>query len=203
MIAAVLEPQIFIYNIAAEREESDVLSDGERSRAARFRFEHDRRRFVIAHAKLRQALAKCTGADAAALQFGVAANGKPFAHDHAIEFSLSHSAEIVVIAVSSAPVGVDVERIEARPGLEQVAAEFFDDAELCWLREQTDRTGAFYRLWTMKEAALKADGQGIATELKHASVDTQQFDRVVVRGKTWHVTPVDAGPGYAAALARE
>src|SRR5437762_14159361 len=50
----VLEPQIFVYNIAAEREESDVLSDAERSRAGRFRFETDRRRFVIAHARLRQ-----------------------------------------------------------------------------------------------------------------------------------------------------
>jgi 4'-phosphopantetheinyl transferase len=197
----VLEPEVRIYHVSAEGyEPGAVLSEQEIARARDFLLEADRHRFAVAHARLRQVLAEHVGGDPAALQFGAGQHGKPFLRGSALEFSLSHSGDIVLIAVAAVPVGADVERIESRDGIDQVAAESFDNAEREWLREQRDRTRAFYRLWTIKEAALKGDGRGIS-RLKEASVDTQKFDRVVVGADLWSVREVEIDADYCAAVA--
>lgn len=76
-----------------------------------------------------------------------AAGGKPyFPHASHIHFNLSHSHGAAVCALSSEPVGIDVEVLRTPP--RHLAAGM--DAE------------AFFRLWTAKEASAKLLGLGIA-----------------------------------------
>ena len=86
--------------------------------------------------------------------------GKPYFPGHeGLHFNLSHSGDLALCALDSAPVGVDVQIVrEWRPGL---PARVCSGAELDWLEGQPDLWSAFTLLWTLKEARVKCTGEGI------------------------------------------
>lgn len=74
------------------------------------------------------------------------------------QFSLSHAGTLAVLAVSAAPVGVDVEK--PRPVSPTVARRYFRPEEQMWM--ETDPMPRFFYLWTRKEAVLKCCGRGLS-----------------------------------------
>lgn len=100
--------------------------------------------------------------------------------------SLSHSGTVTVLAVSDAPVGVDLEQVREAP--EAIARRFFSEsmkAELDAASEET-KPETFFRLWTRLEAALKADGRGLTAPrpefddiLSRYDIVTEQRDDLV------------------------
>lgn len=147
-----------------QRMEAD-LDAGERVRAQRFVFEEDRRAFVAAHAVLRRTLSALVDPQRAPSRwrFASRAGGKPDCTDCRVEISLSHTRGLAACAVSStAAVGVDVERIVARP-IRDVFGFAFAAAEARWLdgHDRAQAGVAFTRLWTLKEACVKASGDGL------------------------------------------
>ena len=85
-------------------------------------------------------------------------------------FSLSHSGERVLCAVSAASVGCDIEKAE-RADL-KIAQRFFHPAEREWLFSQpeSEQDAAFCRLWTCKESFIKAIGLGLSQPLESFAV---------------------------------
>src|SRR5689334_12114698 len=81
-----------------------VLSDEERSRAGRFRFEVHHNRFVAGRGIQRQVLARYLGADPAALRYRLAEHGKPALDapwaDSGLQFNVSNSEDGLLIAVA-------------------------------------------------------------------------------------------------------
>lgn len=145
-----------------------VLDDGETARAQRFSVAADRNAFIAAHGLVRLALARHMGQPAALLRFTTAAGGKPEVaggpHAGSIAFNLAHARSIVACVVAPAePVGIDVEMAWDAT----VDAAFFEAAFTAGERAQlaaldhAERPLACARLWTMKEAALKALGRGL------------------------------------------
>jgi 4'-phosphopantetheinyl transferase len=150
----------------------ESLSAAERARADRFHFPADRDRFVASHVALRAILASYVDVALVALLFGESLHGKPFvaAPDagRALRFSLSHSGDIAVVAVSRGhEVGVDVERVRPLDDLDGFAARYFSPAERDALGHvpSADRLCAFFEIWTLKEAYLKACGEGLLRAL--------------------------------------
>ncbi|MEQ4521139.1 4'-phosphopantetheinyl transferase family protein [Nocardioides kribbensis] len=105
--------------------------------------------------------------------------------------SVSRTDGLVAVALSSRPVGIDVERVRPLPDLEQVVRDHLGAADAAAVRGADDPVGAFYDVWTRLEALLKAEGVGILDGLDPAPA---------VRAR-WRVTPLDAGPDHRAALA--
>src|SRR5205809_4227255 len=87
------------------------LPSEERNRSARFRFEPDRRRFVVAHGVLRDRLGRYLGTDPGQIRFVYNAFGKPELHPEfgsRLTFNLAHSGDLALIAIArDAWVGVD------------------------------------------------------------------------------------------------
>ncbi|MCD8087870.1 MAG: 4'-phosphopantetheinyl transferase superfamily protein [Oscillospiraceae bacterium] len=81
--------------------------------------------------------------------------GKPVAADGTVFFSLSNSGPLVLCAIGNAPVGADVQ--QTRPVKLTIARRFHPE-EQTWLTAQpeTEQERAFFRLWTRKEAWVKA-----------------------------------------------
>ena len=190
-----------------------TLSAAEQAAAARFHHRRDRVRWVVAHAALRRLLAAYAGVAAPLLTFAVAERGKPFVSGpnaaRRLFFNLSHSGNHAAIGVSTAgEIGIDIEQV--RPALRgsELAARYFSRQENAWLQSLSDdaREVAFYRLWVVKEAVLKAHGAGLAIPLHDVDVCFSDAGQVSLRfagqpeGR-WSVAELDAPAGYAAALA--
>jgi 4'-phosphopantetheinyl transferase len=185
---------------------SALLSAEERDRAARLRRAVDRERFVASHAALRLLLGRAVGADPAALRFCEGARGKPALEDGSLEFSMSHSARIAVYAIARGRrVGVDVE--EVREGFDDLAAAHFGPREAAEIAATPGpaRAEAFFRTWTLKEAYLKATGDGLSVPLASFAVRPSprgRAERLAAR-PGWRLWSFRPAPGYVGALAVE
>jgi len=175
---------------------SRLLSAEEAGRARALRSPEHRRRFVTAHGWLREVLGRYVGAAPESLWFTRSEDGKPSLVDPrggeaGLRFNLSHSGEVGLIAIGRGrEVGVDVEEIKARRdvvGLARRALEPAAARELEGLGVE-ERVAGFHRLWARHEARLKCLGSGLTGSPRAGSL--QVFD-------------LDAGAGYAAAVAVE
>ncbi len=150
-----------------------VLDATERARAARFVFAHSRITFIAAHALARAALAEAAGASPDRFGFAAGAHGKPEVllggRPAGLAFNLSHTNGLVGVALATVPglkLGFDLEPIDRRAPME-VARRYFTDSEVEWLDRLpgTARAEGFFRLWTLKEAFIKATGKGLSQDL--------------------------------------
>lgn len=142
---------------------TDVLDADERARSASFAFARDRKAFVAAHGLLRFALSRIAPPPPRSWRFAADAAGRPVAlgYEGKVAFSLSHTRSLVACLVStSGKVGIDVEEIgSAEPDVGLLSASCSPaEAASIATRPRADRAAAFSRLWTLKEAALKALG---------------------------------------------
>jgi len=159
-------------------------TSGEEARAARFRTPLLASRYLAAHGALRAILARYTDAR---LDFALHEKGKPYLPmTPEVRFNLSHSNDKALVAVAlGIEVGVDVEKLRPMPEFAAVAERFFPPgAEL-----PVDEAD-FFRCWTRVEAVLKARGVGLYS----SSSDPEG---------EWTVQAIDAGEGFAAAVAAE
>ncbi len=150
----------------------EVLDEQERERSARFHFDIDRRDFIAAHALLRSMLTSYVNFPAGAWRFTTDADGKPRIDPRngpgELPFNLSHTHGLVAAAVAArGTVGIDVERIDPAKADVAMADAFFAPAEVRMLQgaPAAERTKCFFRLWTLKEAYIKAIGTGLGTRL--------------------------------------
>ncbi len=111
--------------------------------------------------------------------------GKPVFQGHPeVYFNISHSGDYVVLAFGSRELGVDIERVR-RAGL-KTARRFFTGEEYEYLLEtrEEERDDAFFRIWTGKEAVVKAAGCGL-------SVSPERFcvlgEEVELEGKRYEL----------------
>ena len=132
----------------------------------------------------------------------------------ALQFNVSHSAGIALIAVGSERrIGIDVEKIRSDVDTAALAERFFSVHERAGLRALPDhlRVAAFYACWTRKESFLKATGDGLSFPLADFSVTTHPDEDPVleeVRGDTrvseqWCLADLETVDGYRATVARE
>lgn len=170
-----------------------LLTDAERTKAARFLDAADRRRSIVARASLRMLLGRYTRTEARAVSIVSLDLGKPVAPELPIEFSISHSGSLVALAFSAtAPVGIDVERHREVREAAAIARRYFSDHEQRALREAGYAVDAFMRIWVRREALGKALGTGIAAALPPRDPS----------GDEWSILPLsDPTPGYVAAVA--
>jgi 4'-phosphopantetheinyl transferase len=152
----------------------EVLNTTERERADRFVFARHRLEFTAAHALVRFALS-CIMLDAHLMRWRLVAgkNGKPVAYlgeqPAPLSFNLSHTDGLVGVAAVPRPghaVGFDLEALDRKVTLD-IADRYFRAEEITWLRSlpAAARSEGFLRLWTLKEAFIKATGEGLSQDL--------------------------------------
>lgn len=188
-----------------------VLSGEEREHLARLRIDKVRRRFVVSKGGLRRVLAHYLQAPPQDLILGRGPQGKPYLVNAAgqpdcrLRFNVSHTDEIVVIAVSQfQEVGIDIEEFRRESDFDAIAERFFAPMEREAVRAaQGDAKAAvFLHIWTCKEALLKVTGQGIVAGLDLLSVnpDPDQPPQMLTPHPDWpaqtvfHLARIE-GPG--------
>jgi 4'-phosphopantetheinyl transferase len=145
-----------------------LLSDVERKKAARFSFDCDRRRFVIARSHLRCLLGERLNMRPEDVELVYGKRGKPalarrFSGAN-LQFNVAHADDVAVFALSSGlDIGVDIERVRIMRDAEDIAAQFFSPGEYASYSSlaQDDKPLGFLTCWTRKEAFVKALGDGL------------------------------------------
>ena len=191
------------------------LNAAEQDRAARLVNPGHGDRFRSARGLLRHLLGRRLGQHPRDLVFAVEPGGKPYLERLSDKtppaFSLSHSHDCIVIAISdSGPIGVDVEKQRAGISMDAIIRRFFKPVEHeAWeALPPAERHSAFLRLWTRKEAILKALGLGLSglDKLTIGIDDGISHPVLALEGdpqapSRWWCTSWAAAPGYLATLA--
>ena len=193
------------------------LDEEERSRRDRYLHDGRRRQYTLCRAALRAVLCRQIGCGNEVLSFGESARGKPHAllrgAPAPVSFSVSHSGVHGLIAVArEGRIGVDLEERAGGRNLDALMAAVLTPDERAELAATNGfhRTRLFYRLWTIKEALVKALGTGLPFDL--AAFEVPPAMRRGVRagafrfphlpGTTWWVENLGT-EDFAAAVAHE
>lgn len=92
--------------------------------------------------------------------------GKPFIPDSTLHFSLSHSKKLWCIGIcNERELGVDIEELNVNIEYNEIAQNYFSNDEQKAVNQSLNPLNEFYKLWTRKEAVLKATGIGLNTDL--------------------------------------
>lgn len=187
-----------------------LLAPVELARAERFLFERHKRRFLAARCGLRAALAEATGRAPAALRFVEGPFGKPrLDGEPDCQFNLSHSEDEALLAIGNdGELGVDIEvqrRMSDAPALARMNYTADECAALDAI-PAAERDAGFLRLWTRKEACLKAIGTGLNVHPSSFSAGLDCGETLVriawPQGRArLALRTIDAGPGVLAAVA--
>lgn len=190
------------------------MSPDEQQRHDRYHFEKNRLEYRVTRGLARALLARYRGVEPASLAFTAGEHGKPDLLDAGdLRFNLSNTEGLVACLVARGrEVGVDVEALDRRVDARGVAHRFFSPREtddLFALPEERHHR-RFLCYWTLKEAYIKACGQGLAIPLDHFSYLLDHADQI--QGiefspqrdddpARWHFEQFDPGPRHLLALA--
>jgi 4'-phosphopantetheinyl transferase len=190
------EVEVWWGRIGQVRDEfAEDLDPVERQRLEAYVRVEDKARFLLGCTIVRKVLAARLSLPAASIGLDRACPdcGRPHGKVRAdgVELSVTHSGELVGVAVSDRPVGLDVEKIDPGIDVDGLAKVSLADHEIQNLEQYDDKPRAFSRYWTRKEAVVKATGDGLRTDLRTVTGPPAGLQLV----------DLDVGLDYTAALA--
>lgn len=184
-----------------------TLSSSEQERARRFVFEEHRRRYLATHAWLRSVLGAYLNLSPQAVPLAANAHGKPCivaeANGAGLQFNLSHCDRRALLAVTAGrEIGVDLQGVLRDAAWPAVAGRFCtpDEWEHVHALPPAMRAPAFAEIWTRKEAAGKAAGEGLTSRIFSIAVGPANWGRIDCGGGLF-VWSLPAQDRFAAAIA--
>lgn len=161
IIVHVVSPAAIFREVALK-----CLTEEEIARAGRFRFEKDAIHWMACRTHLRSILGEAIRRPPDEVPLSLSEYGKPFLAPpfQSLHFNLSHSSDLAVIALTlDGPVGIDLEALERATDLQECETTFCHPDEILALpAENEHRAWQLLRIWTAKEAVLKAMGTGLS-----------------------------------------
>lgn len=151
----------------------NFLSATERKRLNSFYFSQDKQIFYQSHNALRLILSHYLSEKPSKIEYELTSYGKPFLKNKRLQFNLSHTDKMAVIAVTEgAEIGVDIENLNREVEYNDLAKRFFCEAEYQKLVQvySPKKRNAFFNCWTRKEAFIKAVGEGLSYPLNDFEV---------------------------------
>lgn len=174
---------------------SVMLNSNEAVNAVRFQTRELRRRYVVSHGMLRLILSAFNGQNPRSIHIRTGSHGKPYVAGDGPHFSLSHSSDVAVVAITNGGrIGVDIERVRPDLGIDGFTRGFFVAAEVARIESLPtgSRTRAWFQAWTRLEAVAKASGKGLLDYVADDSCESPPF-------RTWNIDVDESHVGAVAA----
>jgi 4'-phosphopantetheinyl transferase len=192
-----------------------LLSEEELQRAQRFRFESDRRAYLVSHGLLRKALSWAEpSVSPEDWVFARTPMGRPEVDRPEViprlRFNISHTNGLVACVITSdMDCGVDVEDMTARSDIEPLSRRILAASERAYIAAlpEEERLCGFFRLWTLKEAYTKARGLGFSLPFEqlrlswHEDAIRLDIDPSLDDGGHWHLEQWQATPDVMLSVA--
>jgi len=160
-----------------DRFSREFLSADEVARRRQYRSREAAERYVVTRSLVRIVLSEHLGISARDIRVDRTDTGKPVVAGE-VHFNVTHSADLILVALSDeCPIGVDVERRRDVERVHALVKRWLTDAERSELDQLIARgattSDAFLRVWSLKEARLKALGVGISGAATAAAHDVE------------------------------
>lgn len=173
-----------ISNKQIAEELTNILSPDEMARADRFRFEEHKNRFIAARGFLRKIISYYLQISSREITFKYSDRGKPELANNNLKFNLSHSQDTALYALTNNNlIGIDLEYLRSNVECDKIAQRFFSPAESELINSlpPKQKTQTFFHFWTIKEAYLKATGEGLVGGLETVKIDLNGDAEVIVK----------------------
>lgn len=193
-----------------------LLSEPELERLANIRFDNHKHQFLVTRALVRSALSMYAPIAPEAWRFIYNEYGRPEVeakfNSQNLRFNLSHTNGLIVLGITlENDLGVDTECLQRKNNIIAIAERYFSESEIRQL-QQTSETGQielFYQLWTLKEAYIKAKGQGLHIPLNRFSFNIKTSTSIEISFNPnfddtphdWHFWMYTRQPSYQIAIA--
>ncbi|MDY6822123.1 MAG: 4'-phosphopantetheinyl transferase superfamily protein [Deferribacterota bacterium] len=162
----------------------NLLNEREKKRFERYKFNKDKRRFVFSRGILRYLISKYLNIEARNVSIIYDNRGKPKLgggiNKINLNFNISHSKDLILfVFVLDSQIGVDVEYIDRCRDVVSIARNFYnkDEYNIIQGSDNNEKYLIFYRLWTFKEAMLKAYGTGLSSDFRTLTLNSQIEDK--------------------------
>jgi 4'-phosphopantetheinyl transferase len=143
---------------------TSILDGHERQTADRFRNAEKRLHYIKSHWLLRHILSRYVGQQAGSIRIAYHEHGKPYLPDHTLYYSLSHSHEQWIVALTRGrEIGADIEKLEPLEGMDAIIRRYYplNEQEKLNTLDSKQKTYAFYKNWTQMEAFVKMHRMGL------------------------------------------
>jgi 4'-phosphopantetheinyl transferase len=192
-----------------------LLSPTEKDRAENFKFDTHRLKFIAARANLRKILSYYLLMRPESICFTENQYGKPMLdstqHPSGIFFNLSHAHKIALYAISPVEnIGIDIEFMDRKVDFDGIATRFFSKKESQHIQSITaieKKTRDFFKIWTAKEAFIKAVGRGLSFPLKEFDISFKKgkvflahIDGDTYQARDWVLFPLEVPSDYQACV---
>ena len=181
-----------------------ILSIDEQQKADRFYFKQHRERYILRKYALRQILSKYLTSHPKDILFVHNHHQKPSLQDNPdnLQFNMSHSNNMALLVIAKKHlIGVDLECLKPIENILNIANNFFAPEEISQfsLVPSQQKLKTFYKIWTSKEAFVKAIGYGLSCPLDTFSVPFLSKDPIkiikvnssVAEASKWSLTSFD------------
>lgn len=193
------------------------LSLDERQRADRFYFERDKKKYIASRGLLRIILSGYLNIEPDRLEFRYSQQGKPELNNIDTEarlcFNVSHSQDLAVYTIAlNRAVGIDLEYLRQIADVQQLAERFFSRSESSLINAlpESQQQQLFFRFWTIKEAYLKATGEGLSglqaiavSITPENAINLSSTESNILLNNQWFCTEFKPGAEYTGALVVE
>lgn len=173
-----------------------ILPKEIKDKAVKFRRWQDRQAFILGRLLIWKGLKHHNYEDDCLAKLQNNRYGKPFI-DQDIFFNLSHSGRYVMCAFYKEEIGIDIEEI--------IPIDIHDfnsslsEQEKNHVLSSPQPLKAFFRLWTIKESVIKAEGKGLSIPLQQVNASSQGF--VQLNAESWHIKEISLFKGYCCSIA--
>lgn len=173
-----------------------IISENEIAKSNRYNKNTDHQRYIVGKFFLRLILSKFKILAPEKIVFHQKENKKPSVPG--IEFNVTHSGNILLIAISANPIGIDIEFINQSFDHNQILRNCFDLDEIDFINTKSENLLNFYTLWTRKEALLKSTGEGLIDKLDQINC----LDDLISRNKSdYHLISNLVNDNYVMSIA--
>lgn len=175
----------------------EQMSSERKASVAKMQNEKKRNLRICADALCRKAISEFCGVPAEEICFELSPAGKPYAKDLPIHFSISHSGDIAVCAVSKDEIGIDIEKI--RTVNPRTYERFCTKNEARYI--STSENG-FFEIWTLKEAYFKCIGTGLGADIKSVSFSVSG-NKIICSQAGFELCFADIEKGYICSICKK
>lgn len=145
------------------------LAIDELRRSREFKFPEASRRYILCRGLLRRLIGEYKGWPSSEVSFSYTTHGKPYlaSTECDLHFNLSHAGDFAAFVFAREEVGVDIENIRSSGNATEAASVFLSDSEMRQAQglPAEKRDEFCLRMWTRKEALLKAIGVGLIDDM--------------------------------------